>query len=138
MAARGMKRGTMTPEHKVSIADGRVQARTVRDYLEFLKSHPAKRGRKRTTESVQTELKSVKAKLELGITDQVVKLKTVEAEMRLEVELCKLQKEMAERKALEEAFVAVAGNFSRRHGISKKAWLEMGVSAKILKAAGIK
>ena len=39
--------------------------------------------------------------------------------------------------ALEDEFVAAAGPYSERKGISYAAWREMGVSAAVLKRAGV-
>jgi hypothetical protein len=43
----------MSDEHKAALAEGRNQGRAVRRYLEALDAHKPRRGRKRTTESMQ-------------------------------------------------------------------------------------
>ena len=40
--------------------------------------------------------------------------------------------------AVEDAFVEVARTYSRRHGISFATWREMGVSATVLRRAGLR
>ncbi|MGH9301637.1 MAG: hypothetical protein ACRD0E_07110, partial [Acidimicrobiales bacterium] len=49
----------MTIQHKEALAVGREQSRAVRRYLEALEQNRPKRGRKRTTESVERQLRTV-------------------------------------------------------------------------------
>src|SRR5215213_503753 len=49
-------RSPMSDSHKAALAEGREQGRAVRRYLETIEAHKPKRGRKRTTESVQKRL----------------------------------------------------------------------------------
>src|SRR3954447_18238359 len=47
---------TMTAEHKAALAAGRDEGRTVRRYLEALEANKPRRGRKRTSDSVERQL----------------------------------------------------------------------------------
>ena len=49
-------RSPMSNSHKAALAEGREQGRAVRRYLEALEAHKPKRGRRRTSESVQKRL----------------------------------------------------------------------------------
>lgn len=125
----------MTEEHKAALAEGRRQGKAVRDYLEAVEQHRPKRGRKRTPESMRSQLERISDQLEDA--DPVKKLQLIQDRMDIEAEL-----DAAENKpdleALEADFVAAAKPYSERKGISYAAWRELGVEAAVLKKAGIK
>lgn len=125
----------MTEEHKAALAEGRRQGKAVRDYLEAVEQHRPKRGRKRTPESMRSQLERISEQLEDA--DPVKKLQLIQDRMDIEAEL-----DAAENKpdleALEADFVASAKPYSERKGISYAAWRELGVEAAVLKKAGIK
>lgn len=125
----------MTEEHKAALAEGRRQGKAVRDYLEAVEQHRPKRGRKRTPESMRSQLERISEQLEDA--DPVKKLQLIQDRMDIEAEL-----DAAENKpdleALEADFVAAAKPYSERKGISYAAWRELGVEAAVLKKAGIK
>ncbi|MDZ7674635.1 MAG: hypothetical protein U5K30_06170 [Acidimicrobiales bacterium] len=124
----------MTEEHKAALAEGRRQGKAVRDYLEALEQHKPKRGRKRTPESIRTQL----AKIDQTIddADPVKKLQLIQDRMDLETELEKIENK-PDLTALENDFVDAAKPYSERKGISYAAWRELGVEAAVLKRAGI-
>ena len=62
-AKTSSKRSPMSQSHKQALAEGREQGRAVRRYLEALEAHKPKRGRKRTTESIQKRLASIEQQL---------------------------------------------------------------------------
>jgi uncharacterized protein YicC (UPF0701 family) len=124
----------MSDEHKAALAEGRNQGRAVRSYLEALEAHRPKRGRKRTTESIQKRL--AKIETELASADPLKRLQLIQERLDLENEL-----EHANTKVdltdLEAEFVRAAADYSTRKGICYAAWRELGVEASVLKRAGI-
>lgn len=132
----GNKKGAtpMSDEHKAALAAGRQQGITVRKYLEALDAHKPKRGRKRTTESIEKQLKSIEAKL--ADADALARLSLVQQRMDLVGELGSLQAGV-DLSGLEADFVSVAKEYSQRKGISYAAWREVGVEPGVLKKAGV-
>ena len=124
----------MTQEHKDALAEGRRQGRAVRDYLEALEQHRPKRGRKRTPESIRTQLDRINA--ELDAADPVKKLQLIQDRIDLESELGSIENK-PDLSALEADFVESAKPYSERKSISYAAWRELGVEASVLKKAGI-
>ena len=124
----------MSDEHKAALAEGRNQGRAVRRYLEALEAHRPKRGRKRTTDSIQKRLEKIEA--ELPSADPLKRLQLIQERLDLQNEL-----EHANTKVdlteLEAEFVRAAADYSARKGISYAAWRELGVEASVLKRAGI-
>jgi hypothetical protein len=134
MAAVAKKRSSMSDDHKAALAEGRTQGRAVRRYLEAIEAYKPKRGRKRTTESVQKRLDRIEADLQAA--DQLKRLQLVQERLDLQSELARAE-EKIDLSALESDFVKAAGPYSKRKGISYTAWRELGVSAPVLKKAGI-
>ena len=124
----------MSDEHKAALAEGRNQGRAVRRYLEALEAHKPRRGRKRTSESIQKRLTKIESELENA--DALKRLQLIQERLDLAAEL-----ESAEAKVdlseLEQGFVDAAAAYSARKGISYAAWRELGVDAAVLKRAGI-
>ena len=124
----------MSDEHRTALAEGRAQARAVREYLEALESNRPKRGRKRTAESIGKRLDAIDA--EIGEAGALKRLQLAQERIdrRAELEAIDDQVDMG---AVEAGFVAAAKGYSERKGISYAAWREIGVPADLLKAAGI-
>src|ERR687890_36868 len=78
-------RAPMSDSHKAALAEGRDQGRAVRRYLEALEAHKPKRGRKRTTESVQKRLAAIEEKL--ADADALTRLHLTQERMNLQTEL---------------------------------------------------
>ncbi|HTH06522.1 MAG TPA: hypothetical protein VL916_11660 [Ilumatobacteraceae bacterium] len=133
MAKRGPKNG-MSDAHKAALAAGRAEGRAVREYLEALRANKPKRGRKRTADSVRSQLAAVEA--ELAEADPVRELQLVQKRMDLQSELANMG-QAVDIKSLQDAFVKVAKSYSTRNHISYGAWREVGVDAAVLKSAGI-
>ncbi len=127
-------RKSMTPEHKAALAEGRAQGRAVRAYLDALESHKPKRGRKRTPESMRKRLGAIEA--EMGGADPMRRLQLVQERMDIEAALARTE-ETIDLTDLENAFVGAASDYGSRKGIIYGAWREVGVSAAILKRAGV-
>lgn len=125
----------MSDSHKAALAEGRDQGRAVRRYLEALEAHKPKRGRKRTTESVQKRLSAIDEKL--GDADALTRLHLVQERMNLESELATTGNTV-DLAALEEEFVAAAAPYGARKGITYAAWRQLGVDPAVLRRANIK
>ena len=127
-------RKSMTPEHKAALAEGRAQGRAVRAYLDALESHKPKRGRKRTPESMRKRLAAIQA--DIGDADPMHRLQLVQERMDIEAALARAE-ETVDLTDLENAFVGAASAYGTSKGITYGAWREVGVSAAILKRAGV-
>lgn len=124
----------MTDEHKAALAEGRAQGRAVRTYLEALEAHKPKRGRKRTPTSMRARIEKIDATIDDA--DPVKRLQLVQERMDLEraIEAAETTVDLT---ALEDDFVQAAKAYGERKGITYAAWREVGVSAALLKRAGI-
>jgi hypothetical protein len=124
----------MTQEHKDALAEGRRQGKAVREYLEALEQHRPKRGRKRTADSIRTQLDKINGQLDDA--DPIKKLQLIQDRIDLTAELESMENK-PDLSALESDFVAAAKPYSERKSISYAAWRELGVEAAVLKRAGI-
>jgi hypothetical protein len=124
----------MTDEHKSALAVGRAEGRAVRAYLDALRATKPKRGRRRTTESINARLAAIETELESA--DPLTELKLVQERMDLTNELANLDSGI-DLGALEADFVKVAKSYSERHGITYAAWRHVGIDPAVLKKAGI-
>ena len=124
----------MSNSHKAALAEGREQGRAVRRYLEALEAHKPKRGRKRTPESVQKRLTVIEEKL--PDADPLSRLQLVQERLNLQRELAAADTTV-DLSTLEDEFVAAAGPYGQRKGISYAAWREAGVDPSVLRRAGI-
>ena len=125
----------MSDSHKAALAEGREQGRAVRRYLEALEAHRPKRGRKRTTESVQRRLTAIDEKV--NEVDALTRLHLVQEKMNLEAELASTDNAV-DLGSLEDGFVAAAAPYGQRKGITYAAWRQAGVDPAVLRKAGIK
>jgi uncharacterized protein YicC (UPF0701 family) len=125
---------TMSDQHKAALAEGRSEGRAVKAYLEALEQNRPRRGRKRTPESVKKRLAAIDA----GLADAsaLARLQLVQERMDLQKELESMGQKVDLTK-LEGEFVKTAKKYSERKGISYAAWRELGVSADVLKKAGV-
>ena len=124
----------MSDEHKHALAVGREESRAVRRYLEALEAHKPKRGRKRTTESIQARLRQIDDRI--ASADPLTRVHLVQERLNLETELA-TKEEAVDLKALEEGFVEAAKSYGERKGITYAAWRAAGVDANVLRKAGI-
>ena len=128
------KKRTVTDSHKAAMAQGRTESRAISAYLEALETHRPKRGRKRTPESIDKRLAAIDATLESA--SPVKRLSLIQERLDLLHERDSLQTTV-DLSGLEDDFVSTARSYGQRKGISYAAWRELGVSAPILKRAGI-
>lgn len=124
----------MSDEHKAALAEGRNQGRAVRRYLEALEALEAKRGRKRTSDSIQKRLGKIDG--ELAGADPLKRLQLIQERIDLLEELDTADSKV-DLSELEQGFVDAAAAYSTRKGISYAAWRQLGVEAAVLKRAGI-
>lgn len=128
----------VTEDHKAAMAEGRVQSKAVREYLEALEQHKPKRGRRITPESLRQRLATVEAHLSNGAAEKPLeRLQLIQEKMDLEERLEQATGGV-DLTALEAGFVEVAASYGERKGISFAAWRAVGVAPAVLKEAGIK
>jgi hypothetical protein len=128
------KKRTVTDSHKAAMAQGRTESRAISAYLEALETHRPKRGRKRTPDSIDKRLTTIDASLESA--SPVKRLSLIQERIDLLKEQESLQAKV-DLTGLEDDFVSTAKSYGQRKGISYAAWRELGVSAPVLKRAGI-
>ncbi len=136
-AMNGSAPRTRTPmgdEHKAALAEGREAGRAIRQYLEAIETQRPRRGRRRTRESIEKRLGTIEEML--PHVDSLTRLHLVQERLDLRAELVTV--DMApDLSEFEAAFIAYAGPFSARKGISYDAWREVGVPRNVLREAGI-
>lgn len=124
----------MSDEHKAALAEGRMQSKAVRQYLEALEAHRPKRGRKRTPDSIKKRLDALDGLIESA--DPLKRLQLIQERMDLSNELAAMDNK-PDLTALEKGFTSSAKAYGQRKGITYAAWRELGVDPSTLKAAGI-
>ena len=125
---------SMSDEHKAALAEGREQGRAVRRYLEALEAHKPRRGRKRNPENIAKRLAKIDE--DLASADPLTRVHLRQERIDLERELS-AGSQKVDLEGLEAEFIAAAGPYSQRKGISYDAWRAVGVEPRVLKAAGI-
>ena len=123
----------MSDEHKAALAQGRTESRAIKRYLEALGAR--RPGRPVTTVGIQQRID----RLEERIAAESDSLKKVELrQQRLDAEdQLKVVGDAADFEKIEREFVRHVKPYSDRKGISYSAWRESGVSAEVLRAAGV-
>ena len=124
----------MTDAHKAALAEGRTQGRAVRNYLDALEATKPKRGRKRTPDSIKKRLATIDSELPSADPLKALNLRQERRDLHTELETMDEKVDLA---AVEKEFVAAAKGYGERRGISYEVWREAGVSADVLKKAGI-
>lgn len=124
----------MSDEHKAALAEGRRSARAVKAYLEAIEANKPKRGRKRSSESIEKRLAAIASEVES--VSPLKRLSLIQERLDLTEELAKLG-ETVDLTELEAGFIANAKDYGNRKNISYTAWREQGVSAAVLAKAGI-
>ena len=124
----------MSDDHKAALAQGRLEGRVVRNYLDALRACKPKRGRKRTAETINKRLVTVDALLVDASPIDELRLIQERHDLTEELNAIGTGVDIA---ALEAEFVQVAASYGARQGISYSSWREIGVPAAVLKQAGI-
>ena len=133
VAKKPVKR-TMTADHKAKLAQGRNESRIVSRYLEALAAGKGKRGRKRTPESINMQITRIDK--DLAEASPIRRLELVQRRFDLVAERDRLATRV-DLEGLEKEFVKVAKSYAKRNAIGYSAFRELGVSAELLKRAGI-
>ncbi len=124
----------MSQEQKDAMAQGRREARAVRNYLDALE-RGRKRGPKVTPERLRDRITATQSAID-DETDPQSRLELIQQRMDDEERLVEVsQQESIDD--LQPGFIEVAASYSERKGISYSAWRELGVPAKVLRAAGM-
>jgi hypothetical protein len=126
---------SLTPQHKQAMAAGRKEGQAIKAYLDALEQHRPRRGRRRTTASIQKRLVTIDA--ELAGASSLKRLQLIQERRDLQIELDGMGNSAPDLSELIDGFVNVAKPYSERKGISYGTWRELGVPADILKRAGI-
>ena len=134
MAAKRGPKNSITDQHKAAMAEGRVEGRVVREYLEALRNSQGKPGRKRTPDSVARRMQAIDG--EMQGANPIRELELIQERFDLEAELAGMETKV-DPKSIEIGFTKVAGSYSKRKGISYSAWRAVGVEPTVLKKAGI-
>ena len=134
--AEGRRGGTpLAPEHKMAMAQGRNHTRIIRNYLDALVADRDSRGRRRARKALEAKL--VKIEHDMATAEDPLRCVAL-LQQRIDAsdQLHELG-DIVNMDELEAQFVAIVGPYSERKGISRQAWREFGVEAKVLSAAGI-
>ena len=123
----------MSEEHKKALAEGRSETWAVKRYLEVLAAR--KPGRPRKPDQLTERI----ARLDSQLADEKAPLKRVDLiQKRRDAEKALTELEgQAGIGELEAGFIARAASYSERKGVEYQTWREVGVSADVLKEAGI-
>ena len=123
----------MSDAHKEALAEGRRQSRAIKRYLEAIGTR--RPGRPVTPESIRARI----GRLDKRIAEEGDPLKLVDLhQAKLDAtDALRRAETAADLTELEAGFVANAGPYSDRKGISYAAWREVGVPAAVLKKSGI-
>ena len=124
----------MSDEHKAALRAGRDETRAVRQYLDAVASTKPKRGRKRTPDSIKKRLSAIEQELAAASALKALHLRQERIDLQAELTAADATVDLTE---IEAAFVAAARGYGERKGISYQVWRETGVSAEVLKKAGI-
>jgi len=124
----------MSDEHKRALAQGRHEGRVVRDYLDALRASKARRGRRRTSDSINARLATIDQQIATSSPIDELRLLQLRRDLLAELTTVDDDIDIAGREA---AFVEVAASYSERQGIAYASWREVGVPAQVLKRANI-
>jgi hypothetical protein len=123
----------MSKEHKEALARGRLEARSIKAYLNALDAK--KPGRPVTRESLEQRLARVNSKLEAEV-DPLKRLDLMQSKVDVEQTLANTEKN-SNLEELAAGFVTHAKSYSERKGITYTTWRQFGVPADLLRQAGI-
>lgn len=124
---------SMSQEHKDALAQGRREARAIKNYLKAVDGR--KPGRPVTRESLEKRLEKTVARID-SEEDPLKRVELIQTRLDIEDQLSSLE-EAANFKELEVEFIENVKSYSERKDISYTAWRESGVPAATLRAAGV-
>lgn len=133
-AASGRKTRSMSDEHKSAIQSGRAQTKVVREYLEVLENRRPRRGPRPDPAKMRGRIDAIAVELATAAPLERVTLHQERMDLGRQLETL----EQGDRyEELEENFVSVVDEYSRRRGITAEAWLAVGVPKGVLKRGGV-
>ena len=125
----------MSAEHKAAIAQGRRESKAIKAYLEAI-SVPKRRGRPATPEGLEAKIADLDQRIR-DENDPLARVDLYQARLDAQDTLEQLTATV-DIDALEVGFIESASSYSTRKGITGPAGREAGVSAGVLRAAGVK
>lgn len=123
----------MSAEHKAALVKGRKEAKAIKLYLDAVAAR--RPGRPVTKDSLEKRLGSIQERLATE-SDALKRVDLHQAKIEIEDALASTE-ESVDLSKMETAFADVASAYSDRKGISYAAWRSAGVSASVLKKAGV-
>jgi hypothetical protein len=130
------RRRQMSNQHKKALAQGREQGRAIRRYLDALARQKPRRGRRRTVESANRQLRETVD--QLTTARSLARVELLQRRIDLEAEIANMgQDGGSDLSKLEADFIASAKSYSERKGITTQAWLQGGVPRSVLRQAGL-
>ena len=123
----------MSDEHKAALARGRREGRAVKQYLKLVGSR--RPGRPVTKESLEKRISGLADKID-SEEDPLKKLELIQSRLDAEDQMAEVE-DAVDADAIEKEFIEVASSYSERKGLTYTAWRESGVSAQVLREAGI-
>jgi hypothetical protein len=130
------RRRQMSNQHKKALAQGREQGRAIRRYLDALARQKPRRGRRRTVESANRQLRETVD--QLTTARSLARVELLQRRIDLEAEIANMgQDGGSDLSRLEADFIASAKSYSERKGITTQAWLQGGVPRSVLRQAGL-
>lgn len=123
----------MSAEHKAALVKGRKEAKAIKLYLDAVAAR--RPGRPVTKDSLEKRLGSIQERLATE-SDALKRVDLHQAKIEIEDALASTE-ESVDLSKMETAFADVASAYSDRKGISYAAWRSAGVSASVLKRAGV-
>jgi hypothetical protein len=124
---------SMSEEHKAALAQGRREGRAVKQYLRLVGSR--RPGRPVTKDSLERRIAGLSEKIN-GEDDPLKRLELIQSRIDAQDQMAEIE-DAVDADALEKEFLEVANSYSERKGLSYSAWREAGVSAQVLREAGI-
>ncbi len=126
---------TLSAAHKKALAEGRTMSATVDRYLAAI-NKPQKRGRKvsRATLEQRAAAARARAKSATGVDRVLAAQEVRDLQAKISQHTTTAGTDL---KRLESDFVKIARRFGENRGIGYGAWRDAGVSAGVLKRAGV-
>ena len=124
---------SMSEDHKAALAQGRREGRAVKQYLRLVGSR--RPGRPVTKDSLERRIAGLSEKI-TGEEDPLKRLELIQIRIDAEDQMAEIE-DAVDAEAIEKEFLEVANSYSERKGIGYSAWREAGVSAQVLREAGI-
>jgi len=129
-------RKALTADDKEKMAQGRRQSNTIDRYLKQVERLQAHDKRQTALGPEDLEAEAIVVEQALESAEGLRRLQLLQR--REDLQRMALEAVPAEDPALTDEFIRVAAAYGERKGISYSTWREVGVSADVLRSAGIK